>query len=166
MKSLLKFLDDGIELYMGYIMLIVMVVLAAAQVFSRHVLQSSLTWTEELCRYLYMWMCLITTSYATKENGQMRLGVMELIFSKKAKVVDVFNQIGNLIWLAFSLFMVFIGMSLVSRSMMSGETSPALGFPKYIVYIAEPLGFGLMAVRIIQIMLRRLMQLKKGICGA
>lgn len=153
MKRFVKFIDN-IEQNIGTVLLIFMCILATLQVFTRHVLQNSLSWTEELSRYSYMYFCLITASYATKEKGQISIDIIQLVLNRQPKLSKIICRIGDYIWLAFSLFMVYIGIGLVYRTIVSGETTPALSIPKYWIYIIEPLGFAMMGTRIVQILFK------------
>ena len=55
MKAL-RFLDENIEKMLCVIALALMSAVIVAQVFCRYVLNSSLSWSEELARYLFIWM--------------------------------------------------------------------------------------------------------------
>ncbi len=65
MKAL-RFLDENIEKMLCVIALALMSAVIVAQVFCRYVLNSSLSWSEELARYLFIWMIYIGISYGVK----------------------------------------------------------------------------------------------------
>lgn len=52
--------------YVIAVMMGVMTVIIALQVFTRYVLHDSLTWTEEIGRYLMIWICFLGSAMALK----------------------------------------------------------------------------------------------------
>mgnify|MGYP004463633691 FL=1 len=54
MRKALKWLDDNLEEFLLVLLLLGMAVIMGIQVFSRFALKESLSWTEELTRYLFI----------------------------------------------------------------------------------------------------------------
>ena len=55
MKKILHYLDEYLEEILMVIFLIAMTLIMGIQVFSRYVLGMSLSWSEEITRYLFIW---------------------------------------------------------------------------------------------------------------
>ena len=55
MKKILHWLDENLEEFILVIFLIAMTLIMGIQVFCRYVLGMSLSWSEELTRYLFIW---------------------------------------------------------------------------------------------------------------
>lgn len=66
MKKIISWLDSYLEEALLGIFLIAMTLIMGIQVFSRYVLQTSLSWSEELTRYLFIWSGFLSVSYCTK----------------------------------------------------------------------------------------------------
>ena len=52
---MLKWLDENLEEFLMVALLIAMTVIMGIQVFARYALGASLSWSEELTRYLFIW---------------------------------------------------------------------------------------------------------------
>ena len=64
---MLKWLDENLEEFLMVALLIAMTVIMGIQVFARYALGASLSWSEELTRYLFIWSGFISVSYCTKK---------------------------------------------------------------------------------------------------
>ena len=64
--KVLRFLDDNLEKMICTVTLALMSAIIVAQVFFRYVLNNSLSWSEELARYLFIWTIYIGISYGVK----------------------------------------------------------------------------------------------------
>jgi TRAP-type C4-dicarboxylate transport system permease small subunit len=148
MKAILKWLDQYIEEFFLVIMLIAMSVVMGIQVFSRFILGASLSWTEELTRYLFIWSGFLSVSYCTKRCISIKIEQFIANFSRRKKaVVKVVNHTIELI---FFIYMIPFAYSYMMSAVESGQVSPALGIPMYYVQAAPLVSFILVAFRIIQ----------------
>lgn len=64
--KVLRFLDENIEKILCVVLLAAMSILIVVQVFFRYALNNSLSWTEELSRYMFIWLIYIGISYGVK----------------------------------------------------------------------------------------------------
>lgn len=55
---------------------LVMVVLTCWQVFTRYILGSPSSWSEELVSYMFAWMSLLGASIVTSERGHMNIPIL------------------------------------------------------------------------------------------
>ena len=67
MKKTVIWLDNYLEEFFMVISLILMTVIMGIQVFSRYVLGSAPSWSEEITRYLFVWSGFLSVSYCTKK---------------------------------------------------------------------------------------------------
>ncbi len=126
----------------------VMVVVIGMQVFNRYVLGSSLVWSEELGRFLFIWSVWVGCSYAMREDRHLRVTALSHFAGRRAKfALDAFAQISTLVFCGFA---VVWGTSMIFFLMGTGQAAPALEIPIYWVYLALPLGMSLMAIRCLQ----------------
>ena len=70
-----------------------------------------------------------------------------LIDDKEKKYLSLFS---DFVFLAFSVVILFKSTQMVANLYYLGQTSPALGLPMWIVYLAGPVGFALTSIRLIQ----------------
>ena len=55
--------------YIGMVIFIVLIVACVAQVFFRFILNNSLSWSEELARYCFIWMHMLGASLLIEGSG-------------------------------------------------------------------------------------------------
>ena len=67
MKKVLHWIDEYLEEVLLVAALAAMAVIMGIQVFSRYVLSASLSWSEELTRYIFIWAGFLSVSYCTKK---------------------------------------------------------------------------------------------------
>ncbi|HEX4328025.1 MAG TPA: TRAP transporter small permease [Burkholderiales bacterium] len=126
-------------------LLAVTVVIVVLQVFFRYVLNSSLSWTEEAARYLFIWAAVLGFS-SSVEAG--RLFRFEMI---AAHLPAAGRRVCQLLFAvaaaAFLWALIFSGGALVAGTM--SQTSPAMNIPMALPYAALPAGGVLIALHFI-----------------
>lgn len=149
--KLLKWLDKNFEEKLLVILLIVTVTLTFIQVVMRYIFHNSLAWSEELARYLFLYLIWIGAAYAVKREQHLRI---EIILNRIPKEkLKTFENFIYFIWLGFSVFLFISSLNMTMDVFASGQLSPAMRIPMGYAYISIPLGTGLMCFRIIQKML-------------
>jgi TRAP-type C4-dicarboxylate transport system permease small subunit len=107
-------------------------------VVSRYVLVSPSRWTEELATALLVWVSLLGAAAAFGEKAH--LGVDALVQKLHPDVQALLDVIVNLVTIAFAgAVMVFGGYVLVTKTLASGQVTPALGMKAGWIYCAVPL---------------------------
>jgi len=148
MKKIWKWLDHYLEEYILAILLLAMAVIMGIQVFSRFVLKESLSWTEELTRYLFIWAGFLSVSYCSKRCISIKIEQFVARFSRRTKaIIKVVNHTCEL---AFFFYMIPFAWSYMMSAVESGQVSPALSIPMYYVQAAPFVSFVLVAFRILQ----------------
>ena len=64
--KVIRWLDDNLEEVMLIVLLICMVLAMGMQVAARYIFNRSLSWSEELTQYLFVWAAFISVSYCVK----------------------------------------------------------------------------------------------------
>ncbi|MGJ9459614.1 TRAP transporter small permease [Oceanobacillus sp. CF4.6] len=146
--KIIKWLDEHLEESLLIVLSTVMTASITIQVFMRYALNSSLSWSEELARYCFIWLVYIGISYGVKKQKHIKVDVVLQFIKNKQKVV--LGLIANLIFLAFSLLVIVYGYDIAQQLLGWGQTSPALHVPMGFVYMATPVGFALTSIRLIQ----------------
>lgn len=147
MKKTRKWLDHYLEESILTVLLLAMAVIMGIQVFSRFVLKESLSWTEELTRYLFIWSGFLSVSYCTKRCISIKIEQFVARFSRRNKaIIKVVNHTCEL---AF-FYMIPFAWSYMMSAVESGQVSPALSLPMYYVQAAPFVSFVLVAFRILQ----------------
>jgi TRAP-type C4-dicarboxylate transport system permease small subunit len=110
------------------------------QIFFRYVLDSPLVWTEELCRYLFIWTCFLGWTIALRQKSHIRISFfIERLPPSLAKGVTFVFQILIFVFL-IQLFRYGIAMTMRSFSV----PTITLFFSWAYVYLAVPLSAAIM----------------------
>ncbi|NLX75715.1 MAG: TRAP transporter small permease [Synergistaceae bacterium] len=146
--KIIKWLDENFEEKLLVAMLAFSVILIFLQVIMRKVFSNSLSWSEELARYIFLYMIWIGASYATKKGKHLRIDVINnKIPEDKFLVFELFIYA---IWLIFTLILFVLSAKLTASVFARGQLSPAMRLPMGYPYLSVPLGSGLMAIRLVQ----------------
>ena len=115
------------------------------QVFCRYVLDASLSWSEELSRYLMIWTAMLGAVAVLDETDFVSFRwIVNLMSTRVQNIVRVFMILSSLVFLCV---MQWYGTKLAIHNMK--QLSPALYMPIGWVYAAMPAGCFLIAIRLI-----------------
>ena len=113
-----------------------MVLLTCWQVFTRYILQSPSTWSEELVGYLFAWMSLLGASIVTSEREHMNIPILVERFGDRGQ--KLLTCLGEVIAFLFSaIILVFGGIRITALAM--GQMTSSLGIPVGMFYVILPL---------------------------
>ena len=147
MKFIKKFFNNFEEFLVVPIMA-VMTVVVIMQVFCRFVLRDSLSWSEELARYLMVWAVFIGASIGVKRGSHVGVEALVIRLPKRAQII--FKYLGLVIVLVFCAIVLFYGLGILRRQITGHQVSPAMRMPMWWAYLAIPTGALLMGIRFIQ----------------
>ena len=108
------------------------------QVFTRFVLKNPSSFTEELARYLLIWVGLLGASYAAGKKMHLAIDVvLQVLSGRPRKWIETFIQV--FIFLFSFLVMVLGGIRLVAITLTLNQISAALRIKLGYVYLVLPL---------------------------
>ena len=145
---MLKQIDEKLEQTILVILLILMTIIMGIQITSRYVFGNSLSWSEELTRFLFVWSAFIGVSYTTKKGTSIRITNLIDVFPKN--IQKIFNLISDIILAIFFLALTVYGYQVVLSTMASHQVSAAMGVPMWIVNASVFIGGLLSLIRTIQ----------------
>ncbi|MFD1415805.1 TRAP transporter small permease [Oceanobacillus jeddahense] len=148
MKRFTMWVDKHLEEGLLFILFVTAVISIALQVFSRFILDSSLSWSEELARYTFIWLIYIAVPYGIKKHRHITLDIIYDIVPPKIK--KYMDFISTVIVACFAILMLYYGSIVVSMISQFGQQSSAMEINMVYVYAAVPVGMFLTAVRSIQ----------------
>ena len=115
---------------------LVMVVLTCWQVFTRYILGSPSTWSEELVSYMFAWASLLGASLVTGERGHMNIPI--IVDRMNPILKKAFSVLGEGIAFLFSaVILVYGGVQISSLAM--GQMTSSLGVAVGLFYVVLPL---------------------------
>ncbi len=132
-----------LEEYCCYLLLLALVVTTSLQVFTRYILNSPLTWTEEVARMLFTWLIFLGSAFIVKHSSHIVIDV--LTNALPAAPRRWLLLVSHLVTLTVLGLLAVKGIQLL---VITGQSSsPALDIPWVYVYAAFPVGMLLMFVR-------------------
>ena len=132
--SAAKKIADKILDYFVVVLFLAVFLTVLLQVFMRFLFNSPLVWSEELARYLFMWVSLIGWAFATRSGTHIRIAIIaDNLPAKVRKGLDVLNF---LLTLVFSGVMLYYGVVLMGKNM--DVPTITLFFTYAVVYAAVP----------------------------
>lgn len=138
---------DSLEENILILLLVVSVFVIFLQVVMRYVFRNSLSWSEELGRYLFIWLTWLSTGYAVRQKRHLRIEMLADLFNERGKLI--INILAMSIWLAFGVFLVTKGWTITSMVWRRGQLTAALEIPMALTYAAIPTGAFLMSLRLL-----------------
>jgi len=122
-------------------------VLIFVQVFCRTVLNSSLSWSEELARYIFVWQSWLGLSLAERDNSHIRIEIVKNFLSPRAK--KILEYIVMILTFGTAIFLMLYGFKVVGFFMGTGATSPANKIPMWLLYLSLPVSCAVYCIRLI-----------------
>jgi TRAP-type C4-dicarboxylate transport system permease small subunit len=163
---MLKTLSAIREVLVRSLEIMVMIITAALvldvvwQVFTRFVLKSPSTWTEELATMLIIWVSLLGASVGFVRKSH--LGVDYFVNKLPDKPRTAVEIMAYLLIGLFAIgVLMYGGYQLVTRTMAYGQPSPALGVQMGYVYMALPISGFFVLFFSIEIIVEKAFLLKK-----
>lgn len=158
MMKFIKYLDKHIEKILIVFLLSGMSLIIGIQVFMRYVMKASLSWSEEIARYMFIWLVYVGISYGVKTSKHVKIDAAVNLFPKKIrKYIFILSDV---IFLAFSMLIIVNAIKISSLIFELGQSSPSTGISMGYVYLAVPLGFLLVSIRLIQSIIIKLKEIK------
>jgi len=126
--------------------LMLLVVTVTWQVFSRYVLNDPSSWTDELARYVMVWLGLLGASYLFGLKGHLAITLLDGYLKGKSHIA--LHLVLNLISFAFvALAMLSGGLSLMSKT--TQQLSPALQLQMSNVYAILPISASIILIYLV-----------------
>ena len=124
------------------VLLAIMVINVLWQVFTRFVIGVPSSFTDELARYLMIWLGVIGAAYVSGRNMHVAIDILQTRANEKNQ--KRFKRIVYLFIVLFAFFALVIGgLRLVYITYTLDQHSPALQMPLFIVYSCLPISGGL-----------------------
>lgn len=163
MKKAFLWLNDSLEEFLMVVSLILMTIIMGIQVFSRYVLGASLSWSEELTRYIFVWAGFLSVSFCTKRCISIKIEQFVAMFPRRGKAV--FKLVNHTFELIFFFYLMPFAVKYFMSAVESGQVSPACHIPMYYVQAAPLVSFLLVSFRIMQRWYIEFQTVRKGEYG-
>lgn len=127
----------NVQTYVCAVLFTIIIVIGAANVFCRYVLNDSLTWAEEAMRFICIWLVFIGSSLTIRVDGHISIDLLQSVI-KNTKVKMVLYVITRIVAASFLVILFPASIELVAK--MKNAYSSAVGISYSIVYLSFPVG--------------------------
>ncbi len=110
------------------------------------------SWTQELCIYLFIWMAKFGAAYGVRTG--IHIGVDALVNALRPALRRAMVTIALSLGAFFTGIIAILGARWVWFVHGTGQISPDLEWPMWVIYLCIPLGSSLMCYRFLQVMVR------------
>jgi TRAP-type C4-dicarboxylate transport system permease small subunit len=112
---------------------VIIAALIIAQVFSRYVLQAPPTWTEELTRYVFVWLAWLSAAVVFRKGQHVTIDAINAIMPDRLKGLHEFFV--KVVCVAILIFLLTYGWQALE---FATSYSPALNIQMVYVYASAP----------------------------
>lgn len=162
--SFLTWINENFEKIFLVIGLLSIILFITLQTFYRYFISQfsdtagAMVWTEEVSRYIFIWITYLALSVAIKQRSSIRIDILYDLLPKRWQNISWIFV--DACFLLLTLLIAITGWDQIERLLRFPQHTTALRIPYLIPYAILPLGFGLMSLRLLQ---NLFMQMK--ICG-
>lgn len=132
---------DTIDRYLGYVLVGLMGLMTVDVlwgVFTRYAMGAQADWSEELARFLLIWIGLLGAAYASGQRKHLAIDLLQPQLQPRDQ--HRVRQVIRVLIMAFALGVLVIGGGrLMYITQLLGQLSAALRIPMYLVYAVLPL---------------------------
>jgi len=142
--NVLNSLSDSLDWFISRVVFILiagLVITTTMQVVCR-VFFSALTWSEELSRYLLVWITFYAATMAYKRGNHITITFAVDLFKPKVKIV--FTVLAYLLSMFFLVTIINYGWAMIKMQVF--QISPALSIPMQYVYSTIPISLVIMII--------------------
>ena len=140
-----NFID--VEGFICTLLFVAMLIILTGQIINR-VLSQSNSWSEELARYMFMFVIFIGAAMAADQLAHITISTMVKIWPKCIRrYVKIF---GSVLLTAFCLYIMYKGAQFAIMLWEAKRISLGLYIPMAIPHAAIPIGFAAISFRVIQ----------------
>ncbi|MCB0641696.1 MAG: TRAP transporter small permease [Phaeodactylibacter sp.] len=136
-----------IDKYIGYVLVFLMALMTVDVlwgVLTRYALGSQASWSEELARFLLIWIGILGAAYASGQN--LHLAIDLLMPKLEEDNQRNLKRAINVLVIVFALLVMVVGgIRLMYITQVLGQLSPALRIPMWMVYSIVPVS-GLLVI--------------------
>jgi TRAP-type C4-dicarboxylate transport system permease small subunit len=125
--------------------LAIMGIVLSIQVLMRYIFNHPLVWSEELARYMFVWLTFIGAGYAVRHNLHIK---MEYFYRQMPQTIQKnVKVLTNCLSIACYTVIIYYGVNFTISQ--HGIASSAMGMDMSILFAAFPIGFALLVLNLI-----------------
>ncbi|MBU2578102.1 TRAP transporter small permease [Patescibacteria group bacterium] len=147
-KAAVRVIDQRLEEIICMFAVSLMASCTFLQLSVRSIFGKSFAWPEELAVYGMAWAMYMGAAMCVRGRGHIRIMIAVNAFPEH--MATFFVVLGDILWMAFNIFMVWHGYKYIELLWNQVFISPALHIDQKWPQMIVPLGYALMSVRMVQ----------------
>jgi TRAP-type C4-dicarboxylate transport system permease small subunit len=128
------------------VLLFLVIVVVSFQVFNRFLFHLPLAWTEELSRYLFVWLSLLGAVRGVRDKAHIQVDLFLDLFPKKAQLI--FDLLINTLVLVLLISVIISGMEILPMTLR--RRAPTMNVSMFYLYVGIPISSALMILYILK----------------
>lgn len=132
----------------------------AIEVIRRFVLNYSSVWGEELARYAFIYLAWIAAAAAVRDRAHIRIDVLVNLGGPRMQRLAWW--LSDIATLVLAVWALWLSVSPVLTSLNFGSLTPGLRLSQALFLMAIPIGFLLVASRVVQTMMGDIRRMRRG----
>lgn len=157
-RIILHWLKNHFEEAVCGALFVPMVLIINIEVFRRYVLLSPGAYSEEIARYLFIWMLYLGIALGVKERAHIITDVLPKLPRRIDKAINIF---ATLCFMIFALAMVYFGYQYSYQMYRFKRPTEAMHIP--IIYFSSSVGVGFLVtfIRLIGVLVEEIKEFRK-----
>ncbi|MCH7695471.1 MAG: TRAP transporter small permease [Proteobacteria bacterium] len=150
-----------LERYFEPVCIVTLITLMTAIICLQIVLRlfdASLSGAEEIARFLFVWAMYLSISYAIRDDRHIRITFLVDKLPDTGRTLAY--NCADLVFLGYSVIVVFFGYRVISRSLELGQIAPATEMPVAVLYGSVLIGCILNVIRIVMRLRQRVLRVE------
>lgn len=137
-SKIITILNKGLK-WILITLLVIMVLIVLTEICLRYIItKHSLPWSEELARYLMIWMVMLAAGLGFSYNSHIGVNFIVDKLIKTPQINKFFKLITYIIVMVFSIYLVIFGWKIAQK--VSFQQSSALRISMFWAYLSLPIG--------------------------
>jgi TRAP-type C4-dicarboxylate transport system permease small subunit len=139
---------DHVVVALCAVFLLAISVVVVVSVYYRYVLNNSLVWSEEACRYMTVWLIFLGLSSAHRRGQHVSVGsLLNRLPARLGSKQRLPDRVAETITFVVSFVLTWLGAQNTAKNFDIHQVTPALHLEIAWVYLAIPVGFGLLLIQ-------------------
>ena len=157
----IRWLDENVEYYLNFIFYMYLTWIIIIEVFRRYALGSATAWGEETARFAFIWLAYIAAARGVKKRSHLSIEIIREFCGRGVKFV--LFMISDVAFFTLAAIIIFSSIKFVHTTILFGQYfTGGLGIPLAFAVAAVPVGWTLIAIRVIQRNILTIMAFRRG----
>jgi TRAP-type C4-dicarboxylate transport system permease small subunit len=143
-----KWLDQRLEFWLGFLLYVYLAGIIVIEVFRRYVLNAASTWGEETAIYAFIWMSYIAAAKGVRTRRHLAVDALRDRMPRASRFWAY--VVSDLCFFVLATTIVYYSLSPLWANFKYDQRMPGADLPIAFATAAVPIGWTLIAVRVVQ----------------